>query len=271
MAKRAKVIVEGSNVSTEVVARDIMVEVFSLSEKKDEVSVGPVRIFQKAGRDTILAWPSLDDEKSRNRRGGEVDWFREQIDMTPQAKEIEEHIQALKDKPKNAVNDREMQTLRQRLSYAAATLRKCRGMASKMVECEMFGFAITLCNAERLTRNVYPITVIDDGKKGLPIQLSVRDFLNLKPEKGKLATDLEIGTVRVPDGDKLPEVEGVTLTADQIVEQAKLDPEFLADVLNVTAEYMGEAEKLPKRTLKKPATHLANVLLEYLGKRSVAA
>lgn len=254
-----------SNQAVEHVSHAIMSQVHSIAERKDEVACGPVAIYLKAGKDTVLSWPSLQDEKERNRKGGEVDWFRTEIDNTQWAKSINAEIDALKDKPKNVVVDREMQTLRQRLSYAASVLRRTRGLASMIVMCEGAGFTVTLPHGDSLTRTVYPITVIDDKKDGLPVQLSVRDFLNLKPLKGKMATDLDISGSR-RDQEAAQERKLKAIAPERVVEAAQDNVQYMTSLFSCLSGFI-ESGELPKNAkVKKPARELAGQLLGYLGK-----
>lgn len=185
-----------SNVSAQHVPAKVVSELASLVETKDKVAVGPVHVLMTAGRDTVLSWPSTEDEKDRARRGGEVDWFRAEVDRSLWAQELSKQIDALKARPKNVVVDKEIQTLRQRLSNAASVLRTTRAFASKLMECEIAGFSVTLPDKDAMTRTIYPVTVIDGKKTGLPVQLNVRDFINLRPVKGRQATALEIAGAR---------------------------------------------------------------------------
>lgn len=268
MAKRSTVVngTNGSNLSVDHVAAPILHIIHKIAGDKDMVACGPVTVYLQAGRDTVLSWPSLEDEKERNRKGGEVDWFRAEIDRTQWAKDIETEIDRLKDRPKNVVNDREMQTLRQRLSYAASVLRRTRALASKIEQCSMMGFDVKLPEPEALTRTVYPITVIDDKHNGLPVQLSVRDFLNLTPAKGKPATDLVISGSRRDAGRSTPGAVAKAAMPEKVVGIASNNVDYLASVFQQFAEYLDTIEAMPKgKKVKGSAEHLAKSIVQKFG------
>lgn len=262
MARRASATLTGSNIASEHVATPILNMVHKIAGDKDAVACGPVTVYLNAGRDTVLSWPSVAEEKDRNRKGGEVDWFRSEIDRTQWAKDIEDEIDKLKDRPKNVVNDREMQTLRQRLSYAASVLRRTRALASKIEECSMMGFDVKLPTADALSRTVYPITVIDEKHNGLPVQLSVRDFLNLTPVKGKQATDLAITGSRRDSGAGTKGQIAKAAQPEKIVAVASNNIDYLASMFQQFAEYLDGIEEAPKgKKVKNGAEHLAKALV----------
>lgn len=255
MAKRSQSKANGANVSRHHVSAPVLEAISEIAQGKDMVTVGPVQILLTAGQETVLSWPSTTEVKDQPRKARQVDWFREEINRSTWAKDLEEHIKELQGKPKNVVNDREIQTLRQRISQAAKVLRQTRDLASKIVDVEGHGFTVTLPTVQSLTRTVFPITVIDDKKKGLPVQLSIRDFLNLQPVKGAVATDLEIKGARSGGGTPAP------FDAQDLLASIKESPSIVPDVFHILTTWIDTTDQLPTgRRIRSEAKKLDTAL-----------